>query len=340
MPDAGKMMVALLIGAVVALGIAGLSAWLRGRSRHRTWRMVGRFVPGFGLVLGSMLAMSWWLRPGWPWDPPLGSEGLLVLGVLPLALLTVLMSGGLRLTLRGKVGLGLIWGVRLLAALAVGPIVVWRLLEQVGEQFATWDGGDAVRWLGLISLGAVLVMIALTVANDRKGNAKRAGGAASVFVLGLATAFLAVCTMLSGSVSAGQLAAVTGGAIAVTWLMVWWSKGRIFYAEAGAVLFVGLWVNGWVLQDMNAAVAWLLIAAIVVPQVFRCVLIHRRWMQRRQVIASLIQIVLCFVLGGAALAATGALIPQDEEAPSGGNYYGQGITLPAATDAVTEKISV
>jgi hypothetical protein len=215
------------VGIPLAITLAVVWALSRGRdARVGGWPAVG-WALGVGLATFAALLANTGLPP---WKP-IESTHWLVMAVLPGALLVSLLGAW------KKMPRPVLMALRVLVAAGIAPVLLQPMLRY------SWDSPEATAWLGGLGLGALLIWGLMHL------NVTWYGGVSPLFVLGATAAGLAACTVMSGSVTAGQLtgsfAVGLGGAYLAT------LKSRTLTHAGPAVtdlvvpVLLGLLINSW-----------------------------------------------------------------------------------------------
>ncbi len=172
------------IGLPLVIALAVVWALSRGKdARPGGWPALG-WTLGIGLATFASLLANTGLPP---WKP-IESTHWLVMAVAPGAMLVSLLCTWTKLPRP------LLFVLRLLVAAAIAPLLLQPMLRY------SWESPEATAWLLGLGLGALGIWVAM------HRYVSKYGGVAPLFVLGATAASVAACTVMSGSVTAGQLA--------------------------------------------------------------------------------------------------------------------------------------
>lgn len=213
--------------APMLIGALGVGLLVRGRENPSSpWPAVGWSL-GIGLgATAGMLALL-----GLPPWKPIEAHHWVLIAVLPASVAVALFNAVPR------VPQIVLWLLRLCVAGGLAFVLMQ-------SQLPYWSTAKSLAWLGGIGW-AMLILWAILHRYAQRPNT----GGSLVFVLGATAGAIGVCTIASGSILGGQLAASLAAAIAGGWLA---SLGRhaqpLLSRGAMDVMFppiFGLLVFGW-----------------------------------------------------------------------------------------------
>ncbi|MEZ6191834.1 MAG: hypothetical protein R3C45_11175 [Phycisphaerales bacterium] len=218
-----------LYGVAIPLAIALAIVWALSRGRDARaggWPTVG-WALGIGLATFAALLANTGLPP---WKP-IESTHWLVIAVAPGALLVALLGAW------KKVPRPLLMALRVLVAAGIAPVLLQPMLRY------SWDSPEATAWLSGLGLAALLIWGLMHL------HMTRHGGVAPLFVLGATAAGVAACTVMSGSITAGQLAGSFAVGLGGAYLATLKSKSLTHagpaMTDAVVPVLLGLLINSW-----------------------------------------------------------------------------------------------
>jgi len=218
-----------LLGGLLPMVIAGAFAW--ALSHNKDARMGGLPAIGWTIGIGLAALVGLLASTGLPPWKPIESKHWLVMAVVPAALLVALIGTSARMPRT------LIWLLRVLVAAGIAPVLLQPMLRYA------WSTGESAAWLSGLGIAVLLVWYLMHL------NASRYGGRAPLFVLGATAAGLAVCTVASGSTTAGLLAGSFALALGGAYLAT--AKGKTCthtgpgLTDVAVPVLLGLLINSW-----------------------------------------------------------------------------------------------